>query len=79
MFISELLKRQPAIEDKLPPMRYHVSDHCVSYGNDRLLLTLALDGLPFETIDDEIIEANFNGLNLFFASLGKDKGNRLGV
>jgi len=79
MFISDLLKRQPSIEDRLPPLRYHVSDHCVSYGNDRLLLTLALAGTPFETLDDTLIENYFGGLNAFFASMGKEKGSRLGI
>lgn len=77
MFISDLLKNQPAIEDRLPPMRFHVSEHCVQYGNNRLLLTVELSGIPFVTIDDELIETHFNSLNTFFASIGKDKGSRL--
>lgn len=77
MFISDILKNQPAIEDRLPPLRYHVSEHCVQYGNNRLLLTVELSGIPFVTIDDELIESHFDSLNTFFASLGKDKGSRL--
>ncbi len=79
MFISDFLKIQPSIEDWLPPLRYHVSEHCVSMSNDRLLLSIELDGIPFETIDDDIIENHFKGMNTFFANLGKEKGSRLGL
>lgn len=79
MFTSDLLKRQPAVEDKLPPIGLPVSEHVTSYGDGRLLLCVRLEGMPFESVNDAALEAAFNDRNAFFAGLAMDKGNRLAI
>ncbi len=79
MFISDLLKKQPAIEDILPHLNIHVSERVVTYRDNRMLMVIRLAGMPFESIDDAVLENRFDGLNKFFASLAKDKGSRLGI
>ena len=75
MFISDLLKKQPAIEDVLPLLNIHVSERVVTYRDNRMLMVIRLAGMPFESIDDAVLENRFDGLNKFFASLAKDKGS----
>jgi type IV secretion system protein VirB4 len=79
MYISDFLKNQPAIEDLMPRLNLHISERVVSFIDNRMLLAIRLSGMPFESIDDAVLENRFDGLNKFFASLAKDKGSRLGI
>ena len=52
MSIYEKMKRQPAVEDKMPKIGHAVSEHVTSCGNDRTLLIIRLPGIPFESATD---------------------------
>lgn len=79
MSIYEKMKRQPAVEDKMPKVGHAVSEHVTSCGNDRTLLVIRLPGIPFESATDSILENRFDSLNRFLSSLGATKGNRLSI
>jgi type IV secretion system protein VirB4 len=79
MYISDLLKKQPSIEEKIPQYHYHVSERIVSFSENKLMFALKLNGMPFESTDATVLEAFSNGLNRFFSSLAKSKGGRLAI
>ena len=79
MSIYEKMKRQPAVEDRMPKIGHAVSEHVTSCGNDRTLLVIRLPGIPFESATDSILENRFDSLNRFLSSLGAIKGNRLSI
>ncbi|MEA3115192.1 MAG: type secretion system protein VirB4, partial [Caballeronia sp.] len=79
MSIYEKMKRQPAVEDKMPKIGHAVSELVTSCGNDRTLLVIRLPGIPFESATDSILENRFDSLNRFLSSLGAIKGNRLSI
>ncbi|WP_144029365.1 hypothetical protein, partial [Caballeronia sordidicola] len=68
MSIYEKMKRQPAVEDKMPKIGHAVSEHVTSCGNDRSLLVIRLPGIPFESATDSILENRFDSLNRFLSS-----------
>lgn len=79
MSISAILKNQPASESVLPKIGRHVTPLVVSYDDDRALLVMRLTGMPFESIDNDMIANRFDGRNRLIAALAKDKGNRLSI
>jgi type IV secretion system protein VirB4 len=79
MSIYEKMKRQPAVEDKMPKVGHAVSEHVTSCGNDRTLGVIRLPGIPFESATDSILENRFDSFNRFLSSLGATKGNRLSI
>jgi type IV secretion system protein VirB4 len=70
---------QPSIEERLPPFSRHLSKSVVGLSDDRALLVVRLEGMPFESIEDDMIDLRFNTLNRVFASLAKSKGSRLSI
>lgn len=79
MSISAILQNQPSIEEKLPKIGRHITSRVVAYEDDRALLVIKLAGMPFESIEDDIIVNRFNARNRFIAALAKDKGKRLAI
>ena len=79
MSTSAILNNQPSAEEALPKIGRHVTPHVVSYDDDRALLVIKLVGMPFEAIDDAMIQNRFDNRNGLIAALAKDKGNRLAI
>lgn len=79
MSISAILRNQPSSEERLPKIGRHVTPRVVAYEDDRALLVIKLAGMPFESIEDDIIVNRFNARNRMIAALAKDKGKRLAV
>jgi type IV secretion system protein VirB4 len=79
MSTSAILNNQPAAEDRLPKIGRHVTPHVVAYTDDKALLVIKLAGMPFEALPDDVIVNRFDSRNRVFASLAKDKGNRLAI
>jgi len=79
MSTSAILNNQPSVEEKLPKIERHVKRHVVSYTDDKALLVIKLTGMPFESLPDDMIVNRFDSRNRVFASMAKDKGNRLAI
>ncbi|WP_455289951.1 VirB4 family type IV secretion/conjugal transfer ATPase [Cupriavidus necator] len=79
MTLSDLLRRQPTIEEKLPPIGMPVSPYLTSYDDERLLLVVRLDGMLFESVKDTTLEQAYDDRNAVLAGLAMDKGNRLAI
>ncbi|MCA7912053.1 MULTISPECIES: VirB4 family type IV secretion/conjugal transfer ATPase [Burkholderia] len=79
MIVSDVLIRQPALEDLLPKIGRPVSEFVTSFEDGRAMLAVRLSGIPFESVSTSEIETQFEALNRFKASLVMDKGNRLGM
>jgi type IV secretion system protein VirB4 len=73
------LKSLPSIEAQLPPLRRHITPRVVNYEDGRALLVVKLAGMPFESLDDDLIVNRFNARNRLIAAFAKDKGRRLGI
>ncbi|NYS33961.1 hypothetical protein HZZ02_09505, partial [Streptococcus danieliae] len=79
MSTSAILNNQPAVEERLPQIDRHVMRHVVSYTDDKALLIVKLAGMPFESMSDDVIVNRFDSRNRIFASMAKEKGNRLAI
>lgn len=75
--LSSLLKMQGSAKDEMPKLRFHVSDHAVSFHDNYLMIVLALDGVPFESIGTNQLKSQFDNLNHLLSTVARDKGNRL--
>lgn len=76
---ATVLKRQGAVQGMLPPIGRPVSECVTSFEDDRVMLSLRLDGMPFESVNRNEIENRFDALNRLFISLAMDKGSRLAL
>lgn len=77
--LSDILKRQFAGEEQLPPYNYHVRDSIVSLEDGRLAFAVRAKGLPFEVTSDNVLENQYDALNDVFLSIAKRTGARLAV
>lgn len=76
---SAILNNQPTVEEQLPLIERHVTRHVVSYTDDKALMIIKLAGMPFESMSDDVIVNRFDSRNRIFASMAKEKGNRLAI
>ena len=72
-------KNQPSHADFLPKMCQHVTPNFVWYKDGYLLFVIRMDGMPFDSVDDNVLFAEFSNLANTFAGLGKTLGDRLAV
>jgi type IV secretion system protein VirB4 len=77
--LSDILKRQFAGEEQLPPFNYHVRDTIVSLDDGRVAFAVRAKGLPFEVTSDNILDNQYDSLNNLFLSIAKPTGSRLAV
>jgi type IV secretion system protein VirB4 len=79
MSLYHRMKRQAAVEDKMPKIGHAVSEHVTSFGNDRAILVIRLPGIPFESATNTMLGNRADSLNRILSSLGSTKGNRLSI
>lgn len=77
--LSDILKKQFAGEEQLPPYNYHVRDTIVALDDERVAFALRAKGLPFELTSNNILENQYDSLNGLFLSIAKSTGSRLAV
>lgn len=77
--LSDILKKQFAGEEQLPPYNYHVRDTIVSLDDGRVAFAIRAKGLPFEVTSDNVLENQYDSLNGLFLSIAKSTGSRLAV
>lgn len=67
------------IRSKLPDYGYPVSRSLVALDSGKLMATVKLHGIPFESESESVLEQAFESVKGFFNQLAKAYGNRLGV
>jgi type IV secretion system protein VirB4 len=68
---SHVLKKYISPSNLIPKYNYHVHDHIISIDNEQLLSIIEIQGIPFETIPDQILFSEFNTLTRIFCELNK--------
>lgn len=55
-----------------PDYQFHVSKHIVFTSDKKALASIAIEGMPFESISDGVIASEFESIKTFLVNLGKD-------
>lgn len=76
---KESNQQSSSIDKYIPDYGYHLSDNIISIGSNKLLCTLVIDGMPFESVSDNQIELAFLNFKDYLTVLGKEYGGSLGV
>ena len=63
--------------DEIPKIRYHVSNEVVNFDNDYVCSVIKFSGIVFEAISDNVLENDFDALNLLFSESAKEKAGRV--
>jgi type IV secretion system protein VirB4 len=72
MIFADLLKRKSTLSSEIPSFNTHVSDSIISMvKEDKLLMALRLDGIPFELEENYELESKFDGFNQILSAIGK--------
>lgn len=74
---NKILKSVASTTDELPPMRYHVEDTVVNFHDSYLCSVISFEGIVFEAISDNVLENDFDSLNLTYAETAREKAGRL--
>ena len=74
---SKILKIASSTTNEIPKMRYHVSDNVINFHDNYVASVVAFDGVVFEAISDNVLENDFDALNLIYAETAKEKAGRL--
>lgn len=74
---SKILNKFISITDEIPLLRYHVSNTAVNFYDNFICSVISFDGVVYEAIANNILENDFDSLNLLFASTSREKAGRL--
>lgn len=75
--LNKILKTVSSTTDEVPKMRYHVSNTVVNFHENYVCSVIGFDGVVFEAISDNVLENDFDALNLIYAETAKEKAGRL--
>lgn len=75
--LNKILKTVSSTTDEVPKMRYHVSNTVVNFHENYVCSVISFDGVVFEAISDNVLENDFDALNLIYAETAKEKAGRL--
>lgn len=60
------------VAEKYPDYRFHVSESVINTSGKKMLGTLFIDGMAFESESDSLIENAFNDLKAYLVAVGKE-------
>ncbi|EEP7800087.1 conjugal transfer protein [Salmonella enterica] len=72
-------KKLSPIEGKIPPYQFNVTDSIISTEDGKLLSTIVIEGMPYESESDNLIRNRFIAINNYLRSIGKDCGGNLAI
>ncbi|EGH9360839.1 conjugal transfer protein [Salmonella enterica] len=73
MNANQLKKRKnKPVKTQYPNYQFHVSESVVYTEDNRMLSTIILEGLPFESVTDAVLENAFHNVKDFLVGAGKD-------
>lgn len=73
----KILERLTAVPNEIPKLRLHVSDTAISFEENYISSVMEFDGIVFEAISNNVLENDFEALNLAYAETAKEKAGRL--
>lgn len=73
----KILEQFTAIPNEIPKLNLHVSDTAISFEENYISSVLEFDGVVFEAISNNVLENDFEALNLAYAETAKEKAGRL--
>ncbi len=73
----KILEQLTALPNEIPKLRLHVSDTAISFEENYISSVLEFDGIVFEAISNNVLENDFEALNLAYAETAKEKAGRL--
>ena len=73
------MNSQPAIADFLPKISRHITPEIVHFADGKIATTIRLEGMPFESVDDNYIYVGLVNLRSLFNSIGKLGGNNIAI
>lgn len=68
-----------SIDQLLPSYNLSISKSAISLTDGRFITSVVIDGMPFESESDQVVQNAFLNVNQFLVSLGKDYGSKLAV
>lgn len=74
---NRILASVSSASNEIPKLRYHVSDTIMNYHDNYLCCVIRFDGVVFEAISNNVLENDFDALNLIYAETAKEKAGRL--
>ena len=75
--LNKILKTQSSTTEEIPKIRFHVSNHVVNFHENYVCTVVKFEGVVFEAISDNVLENDFDSLNLIYAETAKEKAGRL--
>lgn len=63
----------------IPSYGYHVDDNIITLGTNKLLCTIVIDGMAFESISDVQVESAFLNFKDYLTAIGKELGSNLAI
>lgn len=73
MYITKLKKsRNKPVSRMYPGYKFHISENVVYTDDKKMLGTVMVHGLPFESVSDAVLENTFNGFKDYLTGLGKE-------
>ena len=63
--------------NEIPKIRYHVDDNAINFDKNYVASVIELEGVMFEAIALNVLENDFDALNLAYAESAKEKAGRL--
>lgn len=78
-FLKKILPQQGSQADFLPTLSQHITPNIVHYEEGYMLFVMKLQGIPFESVNDNYLFNQFKALALVFSGAGKNLGNRLAI
>jgi type IV secretion system protein VirB4 len=73
----KILERLTAVPNEIPKLHLHVSDTAISFEENYISSVIEFDGIVFEAISNNVLENDFEALNLAYAETAKEKAGRL--
>lgn len=75
--LNRILKTASSTTEEIPKIRYHVANTVVNFHENYVCTVIKFDGVVFEAISDNVLENDFDSLNLIYAETAKEKAGRL--
>lgn len=60
------------VAEMFPGYRYHLTDRIIYTSDKKMLFTLVIEGMPFESVPDGQLESAFHGVKDFLTGIGKE-------
>lgn len=73
----KILEQFTAVPNEIPKLNLHISDTAISFEENYISSVLEFDGIVFEAISNNVLENDFEALNLAYAETAKEKAGRL--